>query len=403
MVAPRRAKGNAVASIQTLSETQALRVAIDAHMVGEKETGNETYIVNLIRSLSQYDQRTRYFLYSPHPQSLDRCRPLTDNFQIRKVRPGSASARLLWGLPRQAVADRVDILHVTYVAPPITSVPLVTTVHDISFALFPELFSMRDRAILSSLVPGTMKRSQAIITVSNSSRDDIVRHYGIPAEKVAVCYQPISTAFQQLSNPDASAATLASHGISVPYILAVGNLQPRKNLPRLIHAFAHLKQSGQYTGRLVLVGRSKWRESDVYREVRALGLDDEVIFTGYVPEEELVALYNAADAFVYPSLYEGYGLPPLEAMACGCPVITGNTSSLPEVVGDAGIMIDPTSEEALAQAIAHIVSSPDERVEMVNRGLQRVAQFSAERAARVTMDVYERVAAMRHHRPMVRR
>lgn len=386
---------NGVVPGQMVSDAPDLRVGIDAHMVGEQETGNETYIINLIRSLSQFDNHTNYFLYSPHPESLEVCQPLTERFYIRTVPTNAAPTRILWGLPREAARDQVDVLHVTYVAPPKTSIPIVATVHDISYALFPETFSMRDKMILGTLVPRTLKKADAIITVSESSRKDIVERYGTPAEKIAVCYQPISAQHRQLADSAAVALAQATYGIAGRYVLAVGNLQPRKNLPRLIRAFASVKRAGLYDGKLVLVGRSKWRESAIYDEVRELGLDDDVIFTGYVPEEDLVALYNAADVFVYPSLYEGYGLPPLEAMACGCPVVTGNTSSLPEVVGDAGIMVDPLSEDALADAIARLVGSPELRRELSQRGLQRVQRFTAEEAARVTMDVYQRVA-MQH-------
>jgi glycosyltransferase involved in cell wall biosynthesis len=363
-------------------------------MVGEQETGNETYMVNLIRGLASVDHHTSYLLYSPYPDALRMCGSLPANFATRRIWPAPSPLRIPLGLPARVIADAVDILHVTYVAPPVTFARVVATVHDISYLLYPHTFSLRDKVILGTLVPVTLARAKMIITVSESSRQDIVRHYGTTAEKIAVVYQSISAAFHRLSDTTRIAAARARFAIDRPYILAVGNLQPRKNLPRLIQAYARLRQTGTYHGRLVLVGRSKWRESKVYQAIRALGLADEVILTGYILEDELVALYNGADAFVYPSLYEGFGLPPLEAMACGCPVVTGNTSSLPEVVGDAGIMVAPTSVDALAAAIAQITRDLNLRDVLVERGQRRAALFTAEAAARATFQVYRRALSI---------
>jgi glycosyltransferase involved in cell wall biosynthesis len=360
-------------------------------MVGEQETGNETYIVNLIRGLAAIDRETNYFLYSPHPQSLDRCDPLPGNFVRRHVRPAPSVLRIPFGMPARTISDRADVLHVTYVAPPLSPTPVVATVHDISYVLFPETFSARDKLILGSLVPRTLRTARAIITVSESSKRDIIKCYRTPPDKIAVVYQPIAPAFRRLPR-DAGQEARARLGVQGPFILAVGNLQPRKNLPRLIRAYAQLRRRGDYSGRLVLVGRSRWKESSVYQEVRALGLEQDVILTGYVPEDDVVALLNCADVFVYPSLYEGFGLPPLEAMACGCPVVTGNTSSLPEVVGDAGLMVDPSSVDALAGAIAHVTSDDELRRTLVAHGMTRVARFSAELAAHRTLEVYRQVA-----------
>lgn len=373
-----------------------LRVAIDAHMVGEQETGNETYIVNLVRGLAAVDHDTSYLLYSPHPESLDLCGDLPPNFIRRRIRPGASALRIPFGMPAQVLADRADILHVTYVAPPVTSAQVVVTVHDISYLLFPEAFSPRDRRILGTLVPRTMRRAAAVVTVSECSRRDIIEHYGIPEAKIHVTFEAIAPSYRRL--PEVEVARVrARYGVAGAYIMALGNLQPRKNLPRLIGAFARLRGSGAYNGQLVLVGKSKWQESAIYAEARSLGVEQEIIFTGYIPEDDVVALLNGADVFVYPSLYEGFGLPPLEAMACGCPVVTANTSSLPEVVGDAGLMVDPASEEAFADAIAQITRDQELRRALTERGLAQVKRFTNETTAQATRAVYAQVA-QRHQR-----
>jgi glycosyltransferase involved in cell wall biosynthesis len=369
-----------------------LRVAIDAHMVGEQETGNETYIVNLIRGLDAIDAGTEYLLYSPHPKSLAVCGPLGSNFSTRTLSRESASWRILRGLPRQVRADRAHVLHVTYIAPPVISVPVVASVHDISYALFPEMFSRRDRAILGTLVPRTLKQAAAVITVSENSKAAIVSHYGTAPDKIFVTYPEPSPIFQVLHDASMVADVRHRYRIDGRFIIAVGNLQPRKNLRRLVQAFAQLRVSGGYTGRLVLIGKSKFKQSEIFAEVRARGLEQEVILTGYISNEELAALYNAADALVYPSLYEGFGIPPSEAMACGCPVITSSSSSLPEVVGDAGLLVDPTKVDDIASAIVLVTGDPLTRATLVSRGFERVKQFSAATAAQQTLDIYQRVA-----------
>ena len=376
-----------------------LRVAIDAHMVGEHETGNETYIINLIRGLASLDPQvptTQYLLYSTNPGRLDACGPLPPYFARRHVAPAISALRIPLGMPVRALADRIDVLHVTYIAPPVVPAAVVVTVHDISYELYPETFSARDRAILKALVPRTIRRAQNVITVSESSRRDIANYYKVDPEKIRVVYQSIASSFRVLHDRAEVESVMARHGINGRYLLAVGNLQPRKNLPRLVRAFAQSKRIGSYDGRLVIVGKSMWRESQIFQEIRQQGLENEIIVTGYIPEEDVVALYNGADAFIYPSIYEGFGLPPLEAMACGCPVITGNTSSLPEVVDSAGIMVDPTSEEELTQAIVTMTGDAQFRDNCIRLGLERVERFSATAAARDTLEVYYDAAGRRH-------
>lgn len=380
---------------ETRQSTGGLRIAIDAHMVGERETGNETYILNLIRGLMKVDAASQYLLYSPHVESLGVLDPLPSNFSAVRINPAPSAIRIPFGLPARVQADHVDVLHVTYVAPPIVSSRVVATVHDISYELFPETFSTRDKAILKTLVPGTLRRADAVITVSESSKRDIVNHYGTPPEKIMVVYQSIAPNFRVLPKDAVLRERLGQFGIRGPYILAVGNLQPRKNLYRLILAYARLLRNGTYRGNLVLVGKSKWQESSLFQLAHELGLEDHINFTGYVSDEDLVALYNGADVFVYPSLYEGFGLPPLEAMACGCPVVASDSSSLPEVVGDAGILAPPQSDDAIAWAISRLVFEPGLRATLMARGLERVQRFSMSQAAQQTLHLYQSVALRR--------
>ena len=281
-----------------------------------------------------------YLLYTPDPMALGVCGELPSNFAIRRVWPGRDALRVPLALPAQVIRDDVDVLHVTYIAPPVISAAVVATVHDVSYLELPEAFSLRDRLVLGLLVPRTLRRAEAIITISEHSRQAIAHHYGTPEKKIVVVYPSVSPVFRPLAAAAARRVT-GRYGLTGPYILAVGNLQPRKNVPRLIRAFAALRRTGAYTGHLALVGKDAGQESQISAEARRLGLRQEVIFTGYVPQDDLVALYSCADMFVYPSLYEGFGLPPLEAMACGCPVVASDTSALPEVAADGAYSLIP--------------------------------------------------------------
>ena len=368
------------------------KIAIDAHMVGTHETGNETYVRGLVGGLRQIDARNDYALYTTDPALLPTTM-LGERFRPRRITPSANIPRLAWGMPRAARQDRLDLLHVTYTLPPALSCRTIVTVHDISYTVFPETFSPRDRILLSFAVPLSMRRSDRVLTVSEHARAEIVRRYRIAPEKVVAIPNGVGAHFQPVRDSAALAAIHDRYRLPAQFLLAVGNLQPRKNLRRLIEAFATLRRDGRITAKLVLVGKTLWRESEIFAAIQGYGLADEVITTGYVPEEDLAAIYSAATVFVYPSLYEGFGLPPLEAMACGTPVLTSNTSSLPEVVGDAAITVDPQATGDLALAIERLLGDAALRQDLIERGLVRARRFTWEATATQTREVYERVLA----------
>ncbi|MEA3335998.1 MAG: glycosyltransferase family 1 protein [Chloroflexota bacterium] len=379
-----------------------MHVAIDAHMVGENETGNETYTLNLVRGLLRITQEAgsrdldpvRLSLLSPHPERLrTRLASLPSHAEIRTLRPGNALLRIPLSLPLTARRHRFDLLHVTYNAPPITPCPTVVTVHDIAFERYPQFFSPRDQAILRTLVPPSIRRAARVITVSQHAKREIMDRYGIPAEKIAVTYEAAADHFKPVVDRSALDAVRERYGTGPsPFVLALGNLQPRKNMARLVEAFsavAHLPQFDQV--KLVVAGKAQWRESDIFEAVEGRGLTDRVIFPGYVDDNDVPALYSAASLFVFPTLYEGFGLPPLEAMACGTPVVCSNAASLPEVVGDAAVQVDPTDTDALAKAMADVLGDPNQANELRERGLERAARFSWDRCAAETLAVYREV------------
>lgn len=363
------------------------RIAFDGHMIGSRETGNETYAAELAGALGHIGGY-EYLLYTPRPEAA-RCLEDTPHLALRTFRPLPSALRIPCQYPRLLRADRACLLHVTYVAPPVAPCPVVVTVHDVSFRRFPEYFSWRDRLVLNLLIGPSIRRAARVITISEFSRGEIARLYRIAPERIEVTPLAAGAAFKPSLDQE-GAQVRRRYALLTRYILAVGNIQPRKNLPRLVAAFASI--AAEYPDyQLVVVGQSAWRGSEVEAAVRNYGLEGRVRFTGYVSDEDLVTLYSGATAVCYPSLYEGFGLPPLEAMACGTPTITSKTSSLPEVVGDAALTVDPSSIDEIAAALHRIIQDDALRAELRRRGLARAAGFSWERTARRTKEVYDRV------------
>jgi glycosyltransferase involved in cell wall biosynthesis len=371
-------------------EPQKLRLAIDAHMVGERETGNETYTLNLVKSLlGQFTQHV-YYIFTTHREHLKRHLPANSTAHLIDV-PSNPLRRIPFTIPNHVRNNKLQLLHVNYIAPPRLTCPIVVTIHDVSYDLYPRFFSLRDRLLLSTLVPFTMKQAAAIIAVSKKTRDDLIERYHIPPQKITVTYEGADSRFHPLNKADARAFLGKTYGIHQDFILTLGNLQPRKNISRLIHTFARLKHEQRLSLSLVIVGQALWRGSEVYQVVKDRGLESEVVFTGYVPDEHLPVLYNAAQLFVFPSLYEGFGLPLLEAMACGTPVVCSNISALAEIVGDAALTFDPCSMEDMAKKILQVLSSPELQSSLSKKGTQKACQFSWETMACQTLEVYQQV------------
>jgi glycosyltransferase involved in cell wall biosynthesis len=368
------------------------RIAVDAHMVGERETGNETYTVNLLRGLAQQPAADRYLCLSPHPSRL-RSLELPANFEPVRVWPAPSLIRVPVATPIAVSRQKADLLHMTtYVAPPWSPCPMVVTIHDLSFLEYPNAFSWRVRTMLTTLVPGSVKRAARVIAVSEWTKQDLVRRYGLRPEKITVTPEAPPPGFRRL--PDAQRSPLPA-GIQPPFVLAVGNLEPRKNLARLIQAFGVAVREHGFTGQLVLVGKAQMRAGDARFAAREAGVESRVVFTGFVSHDDLTLLYNRASLFAYPSLYEGFGLPPLEAMACGCPVVASNVTALPEVLGDAALLVNPVSVAELAEAMSAVLERPELALSLREKGRRRAASYSWEATAARTRQVYSEVLAGR--------
>ncbi len=366
-----------------------MRVLIDAHMIGERETGNETYMANLLRGLAGINDKDEILIAAAHPEAVA---PLIGDARNFTLLPVSVNPfrRLLYDLPVLASRSEPDLVCVTYTGPLTTRCPMVVAVHDVSFKRHPEWFSRRDRLVLNFGVGLTLGRAAAVITLSEFSRREIQAFYGQRAKHVLVVPSAPAPHFTPSDQNDA--AVHVRHGIRKPYVLAVGNLQPRKNLLRLIEAFARLATRDGFAHDLVLVGKAEWHASEIHAAVERLRLSERVRATGYVSAEDLPAIYRGADLFIYPSLYEGFGLPVLEAMACGTPVLTSDISSIVEVSGSAARLVDPLSVPDLANSIAEMCASSSERAKWREQGLVQSRKFSCEHTARQALEVFHGTA-----------
>jgi glycosyltransferase involved in cell wall biosynthesis len=368
-----------------------MKIAIDAHALGSGLGGNETYIRNVIRALARIDPHGDYTLFLD-PRSNGDGIAGAERMRRIVVHPHSPLVRIPLSFPLALARAGADVVHVQYFAPPLCPARLVVSVHDIAYERYPQFFTPREVARFRVLVPLAIRQAAVVLTLSEFSRQDIVRRYRTPPDKVVVAPCAADPAFRKIDNPAYLAAATERHGIGGPYILCVGNLQPRKNLKTLIAAYVALRRAGETRHKLVLVGRKAWLYDDIFAAARDSGVADDLVFTDYLPQEDVVALYNAADLFVYPSIFEGFGLPPLEAMACGTPVVTSGTSSFPEVVGEAALTVDPLDAAALTAAMAGVLHNPALRARLRERGLQRAAAYSWEATARIVLDAYRRAA-----------
>ena len=316
------------------------------------------------------------------------------NFSVSRTRPHTPIVRIPLTLSAELRRRPVDLLHVQFTAPPFAPCPIVATIHDLAFEHLPQTFKRRSWMQLRLTVRHTAKRAAQIITVSEYSRGDILKTYGIPHERITVIPEAAPNHFAPVEDENELQRVRHTYGIAGDYILSVGSIQPRKNLTRLVRAFASLRRerTGVKLPKLVLVGKKGWLYDETLRVIEESGVGDEILLTGYVSERDLPALYSGAICFVYASYFEGFGLPPLEAMKCGTPVIVGDKTSLPEVVGDAGLMVNPFDEAEIASALVRLIENPDLRDRLRVKGLKRADQFSWHDTAKRTLEVYKQVA-----------
>ncbi len=376
--------------------TAALRIAIDAHSVGTGLGGNETYATNLIEALAEIDPVNQYTLYVTRPDAVERFSNRWPNFTVRPTLPHTPLIRIPLTLSRELRRNPVDVLHVQFTSPPFAPCPVVVSIHDLSFEHLPETFKRRSKMQLRLTVRRSARRASHVITLSEHGRNDVIDTYGISADRVSAIPLAAPSHFAPVDDESELQRVRQTYGIQGDYILSVGSIQPRKNLKRLIEAYSSLREAlpeGKLP-QLVIVGKFAWLYEETFRAIKERGLDKSIILTGYVPGDDLPTLYSGALCFAYLSYFEGFGLPPLEAMKCGTPVIVGNRTSLPEVVGDAGVLVDPFDVVGIAAALAKVIGDSDFRSDLRVKGLAHAGRFDWRETARQTLSVYEKAALM---------
>jgi len=367
-----------------------MRFAVDAHAIGRHQTGNEVYIRSLLNAFASQARDCEFVAYVSTDTARD---VLPAAIRTRRV-AANPFRRLGLDLAMRLRQDRPDLLHVQYTAPVGCPTPVVVSVHDVSFLEHPEYFT-RDRALqLRWTVRRTVRRAAKVLTGCEFSRQSILRAYSdLDEKKVVVVPYAAAPEFRPLPREAAQAAVLDRFSVSGPFILNVGDLQPRKNQIGLIQAFARLVRAyPQIKHKLALAGKDTWFAGRVREAARQSGVADRIHFFGFVSDDDLLRLYNACDLFVFPSFYEGFGLPALEAMACGRAVVCSSASALPEVVDGAAILTDPYSVDEIARAMADLLLDAELRTRMERLGLRRAALFNWQNTAQRTLEVFYEVA-----------
>jgi glycosyltransferase involved in cell wall biosynthesis len=380
-----------------------LNVGILAHLLdvrpGYRQAGVSRYIEHLIRELpaASPDQFIVYGGRHSYRQFDGPERRSGIRFVKSRIPTGRPETRILWEqaiAPAQLARDQIDVVHATVnVAPIVSGRATVVTVHDVAFLRFPDQYPGVKQRYLASLTRRSVERADQVIAVSENTRNDLLHCYDVPPERVVVVPNGVDPAMSPARADERMAEFKKEHALPDEFILFLGTLQPRKNLIALLRAWSKLDPEERLP--LVVVGAQGWMYEPIYDEARSLGVAGHVVFKGFAEPADLKYWYSAATIFVYPSLYEGFGMPVLEAMACGTPVVASNASSLPEVAGDAALLVDPSNVDSLKEAIDTLTRDTAKRGDLSQRGIARAATFSWTRTARETASVY-RLALAEH-------
>ena len=386
---------------QTAVATRPLRIAIDYTSAINQNAGIGRFVRNLVNAVVTNDATDAFLLLhaAPNPGRVPNY-PGGSNVSHRVLRVNERWSNIIWHrlqvpLPADWLTGPVDLFHSPdFVLPPVRAARSILTVHDLAFLLYPECADASLRAYLEKTVPRSVQRADYVVADSENTRNDVICLLGVPPERVTVVPGGVDPVFKPVTDPARLAAFRRTLGLEsdTPYILFIGVIEPRKNLMGLIEAFDILKSRRSLPHKLVVAGRRGWLSDATMERAERSPYRNEIIFPGFIPEEELPTLYSAAEAFAFPSHYEGFGLPVLEAMACGTPVVASRASSLPEVVGDAGMQVDPDDSERLASALELLALNPEMRADFRERGIARAAGFTWDAAAQVMLEVYHKVA-----------
>ncbi|MGI5991526.1 MAG: glycosyltransferase family 4 protein [Methanosarcina sp.] len=371
-----------------------MNIGIISERLSQPATGIGVYTQNLIKEMSEIYPRKNLFLIDMCDREIFKeLNKIIISPSVRSLPKNSYFWHLISQIRLRKNNFNLEVVHSPENATlflKMNNQKKVITVHDILPCLFPELFGIT--AIRYKLLfRNTLKTADKIIAISNNTKKDLIDYFKVPEDKIVVIYSAADSKFKQLSVLEIENIKRKYH-LNFPFILYVGSFMKHKNIPSLIEAFRRFHDTehcrlNMY--KLVLVGSKKWQYDEIFEMVLEFNLKDDVIFLGSVPDGDLPLLYNAASLFVYPSVYEGFGLPPLEAMACGCPVITSNSSSLPEVVGDAGLLVDTCNIDHLVDSMHKVLTNEELRQRIIKRGLEQAKSFNWRKCAEETLEVYK--------------
>jgi glycosyltransferase involved in cell wall biosynthesis len=362
-------------------------IGIDARKI--QDFGIGTYVRNLIRGLARIDSENRYVLLTK-PADKDALRDLPANFQVADEASPVYSLRELVALSWKLYRHKLDLYHSThYVLPAWVESKVVVTIHDIIHLLYPE-FLPSNLAFLYAqrMIRRSLTRGDRILAVSQNTKADLMQHFEVDGKKIQVVYNGVEDVFRERLPDEDLERWLRDLGIKRPYLLFVGNPKPHKNLDTVVRAYARARKLGPFDAPLVCVGNRDATEFKIRQRAQHLGIGDSVRLLGHVAQEALPAIYQGASLFLYPTLYEGFGLPVVEAMASGLPVITSNTSALKEIAEGYAHLVDPLDVDLMARAIAHLMGDPERRASLSRLGLRRAEEFHWEETARETLEAY---------------
>ncbi len=365
----------------------AMRIGIDARLVYYSQAGIGQYIIHLVNGLAEVDKENEYVLL----QSRKDDTTILEEPTFRRVSLWTPSHHRLerYSLNVELMRLGLDVLHSPdFIPPHRPSCRSVITVHDLAFLLYPH-FLTKESARYYGHIDQAVRWTDHIIAVSESTKRDTMQHLGVPEDKITVVYEAANPIFRPIDRAEAREQVRNRHGLEGPFILFVSTIEPRKNVPTLVRALWQLQECYKEDVRLVLAGGKGWLFEDAFAIIEELKMDSQVHLLGRVSSEDLLYLYNAAELLAHPAFYEGFGLPPLEAMACGLPVVVSQVASLPEVVGDAGLLIDPHDVDELTVGMWRILNDSELRQEMREKGFRQAERFSWQRAARETLAIYK--------------
>lgn len=366
-----------------------IRIGIFPAMLGRRAGGPETYEQQLLQALAAVDRHNEYHVWLLDQRAGDALCFDQPNFVPHVLWPSTRSISMAVSLPLAIKRYRLSLLHATFVPPPICPAKLVLTMHGSVTFSHPYFYSPHVLARLNPLLRQGVRRARLTVCVSDFVKHELMERFSVPEERLMTVYHGVSSAFKP--QPAAAARVQRDHGLTNPYVLYVGKLHANKNIVRLIEAFDQATK-GREEIDLVLVGRMFYGSDDIEQTVQRLGLAPRVHRLGHLAHAVLPDLYSVAQCLVFPTLWEGFGLPIIEAMACGTPVITSDIACVPEITAGAAVLVDPLSTEAIAGALSDLLARPEKRADLRARGIARAAGFTWERTAQQTLQAYERLA-----------